>query len=299
MSNKPIVLILLHNDSVEANKIAAQVCQQLNKAQVSICALASDKQLVKTQGFEIDEFVEGKSANPNLALVFGGDGTILRAVEVTRKSNIPVLGINLGHVGFLAEAEVEHIEDVVKAVVEHKWVEEQRLAIEVVVTKDNEIVFESFALNDVAIEKSEPGHMFDLILEIDGKPVSRLWGDGIVLATPTGSTAYAFSAGGPVIWPSVEALVVVPISAHALFAKPLVVDTKSVIAIEVPQDGANGHLTADGRRAFDLSPGMRIEVRKSNSYVHLARLGNESFSQRLVKKFQLPVEGWRGTNKRK
>ena len=299
MSNKPVVLILLHNDSVEANKIAAKVSQQLSDAKVSICALASDKKLIQSAGFEISEFKPGKSINPNLALVFGGDGTILRAVEVTRTSNIPVLGINLGHVGFLAEAEVEHIEDVVKAIVEHDWIEEKRLAIDVVVTKDNEIVFESFALNDVAIEKSEPGHMFDLILEIDSKPVSRLWGDGIVLATPTGSTAYAFSAGGPVIWPSVEALLVVPISAHALFAKPLVVDTKSVIAIEVPQDGSNGHLTADGRRSFDLSPGMRIEVRKSSSYVNLARLDEESFSQRLVKKFQLPVEGWRGNNKRK
>ena len=299
MSSKPVVLILLHNDSVEANKIAAKVSQQLSEAKVSICALGSDKKLIQSAGYEITEFVPGTSINPNLALVFGGDGTILRAVEVTRSSNIPVLGINLGHVGFLAEAEVDHIEDVVKAIVEHDWIEEKRLAIEVVVTKDNEVVFESFALNDVAIEKSEPGHMFDLILEIDSKPVSRLWGDGIVLATPTGSTAYAFSAGGPVIWPSVEALLVVPISAHALFAKPLVVDTKSVIAIEVPQDGSNGHLTADGRRSFDLSPGMRIEVRKSSSYVNLARLDEESFSERLVKKFQLPVEGWRGNNKRK
>lgn len=299
MSSKPVVLILLHNDSVEANKIAAKVSQQLFDAKVSICALGSDKKLIQSAGYEITEYVPGTSINPNLALVFGGDGTILRAVEVTRSSNIPVLGINLGHVGFLAEAEVEHIEDVVKAIVEHDWIEEKRLAIEVVVTKDNEVVFESFALNDVAIEKSEPGHMFDLILEIDSKPVSRLWGDGIVLATPTGSTAYAFSAGGPVIWPSVEALLVVPISAHALFAKPLVVDTKSVIAIEVPQDGSNGHLTADGRRSFDLSPGMRIEVRKSSSYVNLARLDEESFSERLVKKFQLPVEGWRGNNKRK
>jgi NAD+ kinase len=299
MSNKPVVLILLHNDSVEANKIAAKVSQQLGEAKVSICALKSDKKLIQSAGFDISEFVPGTSVNPNLALVFGGDGTILRAVEVTRDSNIPVLGINLGHVGFLAEAEVDHIEDVVKAIVEHDWIEEKRLAIDVVVTKDNEIVFESFALNDVAIEKAEPGHMFDLILEIDSKPVSRLWGDGIVLATPTGSTAYAFSAGGPVIWPSVEALLVVPISAHALFAKPLVVDTKSLIAIEVPQDGSNGHLTADGRRSFDLSPGMRIEVRKSASYVNLARLDEESFSERLVKKFQLPVEGWRGNNKRK
>ena len=299
MSSKPVVLILLHNDSVEANKIAAQVSQKLADAKVSICALSSDKKLIQSAGYEISEYLPGTSVNPNLALVFGGDGTILRAVEVTRSNNIPVLGINLGHVGFLAEAEVEHIEDVVKAIVEHDWIEEKRLAIEVVVTKDNEVVFESFALNDVAIEKSEPGHMFDLILEIDSKPVSRLWGDGIVLATPTGSTAYAFSAGGPVIWPSVEALLVVPISAHALFAKPLVVDTKSVIAIEVPQDGSNGHLTADGRRSFDLSPGMRIEVRKSSSYVNLARLDEESFSERLVKKFQLPVEGWRGNNKRK
>jgi len=299
MSSKPVVLILLHNDSVEANKIAAQVSQKLADAKVSICALSSDKKLIQSAGYEISEYLPGTSVNPNLALVFGGDGTILRAVEVTRSNNIPVLGINLGHVGFLAEAEVEHIEDVVKAIVEHDWIEEKRLAIEVVVTKDNEVVFESFALNDVAIEKSEPGHMFDLILEIDSKPVSRLWGDGIVLATPTGSTAYAFSAGGPVIWPSVEALLVVPISAHALFAKPLVVDTKSVLAIEVPQDGSNGHLTADGRRSFDLSPGMRIEVRKSSSYVNLARLDEESFSQRLVKKFQLPVEGWRGNNKRK
>lgn len=299
MSTKPVVLILLHNDSVEANKIAAKVAQQLADATVSICALGSDKKLIQSAGYEISEYVPGTSVNPNLALVFGGDGTILRAVEVTRSSNIPVLGINLGHVGFLAEAEVEHVEDVVKAIVEHDWIEEKRLAIEVVVTKDNQVVFESFALNDVAIEKSEPGHMFDLILEIDSKPVSRLWGDGIVLATPTGSTAYAFSAGGPVIWPSVEALLVVPISAHALFAKPLVVDTKSVIAIEVPQDGGNGHLTADGRRSFDLSPGMRIEVRKSSSYVNLARLDEESFSERLVKKFQLPVEGWRGNNKRK
>jgi NAD+ kinase len=299
LSNKPIVLILLHNDSIEANKIAAQVCTQLHKAGVSICAQASDKKLIQSQGFEIVEYVMGKTESPNLALVFGGDGTILRAVEETRTQNIPVLGINLGHVGFLAEAEVEHIEDVVKSIVNHKWSEELRLAIEVVVSKDSEVVFKTFALNDVAIEKSEPGHMFDLILEIDAKPVSRLWGDGIVLATPTGSTAYAFSAGGPVIWPTVEALLVVPISAHALFAKPLVVDTNSVIAIEVPSDGSAGHLTADGRRSFNLLPGMRIEVRKSQNYVHLARLSNESFSQRLVKKFQLPVEGWRGTNKRK
>ena len=212
---------------------------------------------------------------------------------------ISVLGINLGHVGFLAEAELEHINDVVKSITSHSWIQEERLAIEVSIFKDNQLFAKTFALNDVAIEKSEPGHMFDLILEIDSQPVSRLSGDGIVCATPTGSTAYAFSAGGPVVWPSVEAICVVPISAHALFAKPLVVSPSSKIAIEIPADGTDGHLTADGRRSFDLKPGMRIEITKSSNYVHLARLENKSFSKTLVKKFQLPIEGWRGNSKRK
>jgi NAD+ kinase len=298
MTNKISVLVLVHNNSTEATRVAADVCKQMLAKNISVCAPMDDLTLIGTAKVNVQEYKPAED-QPNLALVFGGDGTILRAVEVTRGNNIPVLGINLGHVGFLAEAEVEHIEDVVNSIINHTWIEEERLALDISVFKDNQLLETTFALNDVSIEKSEPGHMFDLILEIDGQPVSRLSGDGIVCATPTGSTAYAFSAGGPIIWPTVAAMVVVPISAHALFAKPLVVSPDAQIAIEIPADGSNGHLTADGRRSFDLSPGMRIEVKKSSRYVNLARLENKSFSQTLVKKFQLPIEGWRGTNKRK
>ena len=295
---QPNVLVIIHNNSSEAENVAAKVCKQLQEKKIEIFAPSDDANLLKQNGVEVKIF-DSNAESPTLALVFGGDGTILRAVEVSRDKKIPILGINLGHVGFLAEAELEHIEDVVKSITEHSWIQEDRLALEVSVFKDNSKVFSTFALNDVAIEKSEPGHMFDVILEIDSQPVSRLSGDGIICATPTGSTAYAFSAGGPVVWPSVEAICVVPISAHALFAKPLVVSTNSKIAIEIPSKGTSGHLTADGRRSFDLFPGMRIEITKSNDYVHLARMENKSFSQTLVKKFQLPVEGWRGNSKRK
>ena len=299
MIKDPIVLVLIHNNSREAEKVAAQVCQELLNRKVKVCAPKDDLKLIASHNVKIEEYINQTESNPNLALVFGGDGTILRAVEFTRDENIPVLGINLGHVGFLAEAELEHINDVVKSITSHSWIQEERLAIEVSIFKDNQLFAKTFALNDVAIEKSEPGHMFDLILEIDSQPVSRLSGDGIVCATPTGSTAYAFSAGGPVVWPSVEAICVVPISAHALFAKPLVVSPSSKIAIEIPADGTDGHLTADGRRSFELKAGMRIEITKSSNYVHLARLENKSFSKTLVKKFQLPIEGWRGNSKRK
>ena len=299
MSNVPKVLVIIHNNSTEAEIVAAKVCKQLLDKKVEIFAPSEDAKVLEKSGVKTEIFDSAKDDSPNLALVFGGDGTILRAVEVSRDKKIPILGINLGHVGFLAEAELEHLEDVVQSITNHTWIEEDRLTLEVSVFKDNNKVFSTFALNDVAIEKSEPGHMFDVILEIDSQPVSRLSGDGIVCATPTGSTAYAFSAGGPVVWPSVEAICVVPISAHALFAKPLVVSTNSKIAIEIPARGTNGHLTADGRRSFDLFPGMRIEITKSKDYVHLARMENKSFSQTLVKKFQLPVEGWRGNSKRK
>ncbi|MFM8212481.1 MAG: NAD kinase [Actinomycetes bacterium] len=299
MTNLPRVLVIIHNNSVEAENVAAKVCKQLQNKKIEIFAPSEDAKVLEKNDVKVKIFESSKEDSANLALVFGGDGTILRAVEVSRDKKIPILGINLGHVGFLAEAELEHLEDVVKSITEHSWIEEDRLALEVAVFKDNNKVFSTFALNDVAIEKSEPGHMFDVILEIDSQPVSRLSGDGIICATPTGSTAYAFSAGGPVVWPSVEAICVVPISAHALFAKPLVVSTHSKIAIEIPANGTNGHLTADGRRSFDLFPGMRIEITKSKDYVHLARMEDKSFSQTLVKKFQLPVEGWRGNTKRK
>ncbi len=230
-----------------------------------------------------------------LVVVLGGDGTILRGAEVAREADIPLLGVNLGRVGFLAEAEREEMSEVVERIVARDYTVEQRMTLEVDVYHDGTHVCRSWAINEASVEKAARERMLELTVEIDGRPLST-WGcDGIVMATPTGSTAYAFSGGGPVVWPDVEALLVVPISAHALFARPLVLGPDTHLAVEVvPHAAASAVMWCDGRRTVDLPPGARIEVRRSATPVRLARLTASSFTDRLVAKFALPVAGWRG-----
>ncbi len=185
-------------------------------------------------------------------VVIGGDGTILRAAEIAHASGTPLLGVNLGHVGFLAEAEYDDVGATIEAIVERRYTAEDRLTLDVSVFQDGELVTSTFALNEASVEKAARERMLEVVVEVDGRPLSR-WGcDGVVCATPTGSTAYNFSAGGPIVWPGVEALLLVPISAHALFARPLVVAPTSVLAVEVISRHASGVLWCDGRRTVEL-----------------------------------------------
>ncbi len=232
-----------------------------------------------------------------LAIVLGGDGTILRAAELVRSTrSAPVLGINMGHVGFLAEIERDAMDDAVQRVIDRDYVVEERMALAVRV-KDaaGDVVYETWALNEATVEKASRERMIEVVVEIDGRPLSSYGCDGMVISTPTGSTAYNFSAGGPVIWPSVEAITVIPLSAHALFARPLVVSPDASVAIEMlERTSGTGILWCDGRRSHDLPPGARVVVRRSSRPVRLARLHPAAFTDRLVRKFQLPVAGWRG-----
>jgi NAD+ kinase len=205
--------------------------------------------------------------------------------------------VNLGHVGFLAEAEQEDVAAVVNHTVERAYDVEQRMTLDVMVLRDGDELGRGWAVNEASIEKGSRQRMIELVVEVDGRPLSR-WGcDGVVCATPTGSTAYAFSAGGPVVWPEVQALLLVPLSAHALFARPLVVAPTSVLAAEVVGT-TPGVLWCDGRRPVELRTGDRIEVRRSSEPVRLARLVQAPFTDRLVRKFDLPVSGWRGREPR-
>lgn len=228
-----------------------------------------------------------------LVVVLGGDGTILRSAEVVRASTIPILGVNLGHVGFLAEAERDDLAETVHRIAQRAYEVEERVTLDVLVLLGEQEIGRTWAINEASIEKVARDRMIDVVLEVDDRPVTEFGCDGVVLATPTGSTAYAFSAGGPVVWPEVEALLLVPIAAHALFARPLVVAPTSVPAVEVvsPQGAV---LWCDGRRRIDLPGGARVEVRRSPEPVRLARLARPPFTDRLVAKFRLPVHGWRG-----
>lgn len=231
----------------------------------------------------------------SLVITLGGDGTILRAAEMVRELGIPLLGVNLGHVGFLAEAEHDSLAATVRRALDADYRVEERLTIDVVVTEAGREVYRGWALNEAVVEKIGPARMIEIVLEVDGRPVSTFGCDGVVFSTPTGSTAYSFSAGGPVVWPGVDALVCVPLAAHALFAKPLVVGPDSTLALEIRQrSAANGVLCCDGRRLFELKRRARVTVTRSARPVLLARLHDAPFSDRLVQKFDLPVTGWRG-----
>jgi len=243
--------------------------------------------------------VDDPAAADGVEIVFalGGDGTFLRAAELARPAKAPMLGINLGHVGFLAVAETGDIDRAVREVVEGDYTVHERLTLDVRAEYDGRLIAESFALNEVSVEKGQRAQMLELLVDVDGRPLSRYGCDGVVCATPTGSTAYAFSAGGPVVWPEVEALLLVPISAHALFSRPLVTAPTSTFTITVDPYTSFAVLCCDGRRTWDLPPGATVTVQRGDLPVRLVRLAPRPFTDTLVAKFALPVDGWRGNRR--
>ena len=303
MTDQRRVLLLAHPGRAQARDVACQLVDALSEHDIEVRLLpdeASALGLSDNPKTSLAAAEGDPSAECELVVVIGGDGTILRAAELAHDSGTPILGVNLGHVGFLAEAEYEDVSATIDAIVARRYTAEDRLTIDVSVFRDGELVTRTYALNEASVEKAERERMLEVVVEVDGRPLSR-WGcDGVVCATPTGSTAYNFSAGGPVVWPGVEALLMVPISAHALFARPLVVAPTSVLAVEViaPAE-ASGVLWCDGRRTVELPPGARIEVRRGERPVRLVRLHEAPFTDRLVAKFGLSVEGWRGASERR
>jgi len=295
------MLVVAHTGRPAGVRVARLVVHRLSAAGVAARVLEPEAADLGPGPAEVVPVSSQAASGTEMVLVIGGDGTLLRAAELARPSGVPLLGVNLGHVGFLAEAEPENLPEAVDRVVEGKYLIEQRMTIDVTVRENGDVTATTWALNEASVEKTARERVLDMVVEVDGRPLSR-WGcDGVVFATPTGSTAYAFSAGGPVVWPEVEALLMVPISAHALFAPPMVVSPESVLAVEliVGHETSGAVLWCDGRRKVDLPPGARVEVRRGVLPVLLARLETPvarggRFTDRLVAKFGLPVAGWRG-----
>ena len=317
MNAKRTMLVVAHVRRPAALRSARLVADRLTAAGIAVRVLEPEAADMRCVGADVVPATPDAAQDAEMVIVLGGDGTLLRAAEIARPAGAPLLGVNLGHIGFLAEAEPDDLAGAVDQVVEHRYTVEERMTIEVTVRQDGIITAGTWALNEASVEKVARERMIEVVTEIDARPLSRWACDGVVCATPTGSTAYAFSAGGPIVWPEVEALLLVPICAHALFAGPMVVSPRSVLAVEVlhlpgappprPADGqdetAAAVLWCDGRRRVDLPGGARVEVRRGTRPVLLARLsgpGQEQadgarFTDRLVAKFGLPVAGWRGS----
>jgi len=306
MTRERTILLVVHTGREEVTETARRVEKVLGDNGIGLRVLSAEAvdrgslhlapDDMRALGVEIEVIDADVHAADGceLVLVLGGDGTFLRAAELAHNASIPVLGVNLGRIGFLAEAEAEGIDDVLERVIARDYRIEDRLTLDVVVRAAGRIVDRGWALNEASLEKGPRLGVLGVVVEVDGRPVSTFGCDGMLVSTPTGSTAYAFSAGGPVLWPDLEAILVVPNNAHALFARPMVTSPHAAIAIEVEASGHDALVFCDGRREMLVPAGGRLEVTRSGTAVKWARLDSAPFTDRLVRKFQLPVSGWRG-----
>jgi NAD+ kinase len=300
------ILLVVHPGRDEVTETARRVEKVLGDNGIGLRVLSAEAvdrgslhlapDDIRALGVEVEvvDADESAAVGCELVLVIGGDGTFLRGAELARNAEVPVLGVNLGRIGFLAETEAEHIDQVLDHVIARDYEVENRMTLDVSVHVNGEVVDQGWAINEASLEKGPRLGVLGVVLEVDGRPVSSFGCDGVLVATPTGSTAWAFSAGGPVVWPDLEAILVVPNNAHALFARPMVTSPKARIVIEVDRDGHDAMVFCDGRRAMEVPAGARVHVIRCGTPVRWVRLDSAPFTDRLVRKFRLPVTGWRG-----
>jgi NAD+ kinase len=306
MTCERTVLVVVHTGRDEATDTARRVEKVLGDHGIGLRVLTAEAvdrgalhlnpEDMRALGIDIEvvDPDERAAEGCEVVLALGGDGTFLRAAELARNVEIPVLGVNLGRIGFLAEAETEVLDMVLEHVINRNYLVENRMTLDIVVREGGEIRERGWALNEASLEKGPRLGVLGVVLEVDGRPVSSFGCDGVLVSTPTGSTAYAFSAGGPILWPDLEAILVVPNNAHALFARPMVTSPDAAIAIEVEAGGHDAMVFCDGRREMVVPAGARVEVTRCGTSLKWIRLDSAPFTDRLVRKFRLPVTGWRG-----
>jgi NAD+ kinase len=286
------VLLVAHTSRRQIVRLAERAADQLTAAGIAVRMLADEAAAFASADVQV---VEAATAAPGceLVLALGGDGTFLRAAELARPAGVPMLGVNLGHVGFLAETDPQGLDDAVDAVVNGRYVVEERVTVDAEIVVDGEVTGTTWALNEASIERTSRERLIEIAVAVDERPMLRFGCDGLICATPTGSTAYAFSAGGPIVWPDVNALLIVPNAAHALFSRPIVVAPTSVVDVDLISPGHEAVLSCDGRRSLPVPACARVRMRRGEQSVKVARLGDVSFTERLVSKFQLPVRSLR------
>lgn len=286
------VLLVAHTSRRQIVTLADRTADQLTAAGIETRMLADEAAACTSSAVTIVS-ADDAAVGCELVMALGGDGTFLRAAELARPAGVPMLGVNLGHVGFLAETEPQGLDDAMAAIVDCRYSVEERVTVDAQILVDGVVTGTTWALNEASLERTSRERMIELAVAVDERPLLRFGCDGLICATPTGSTAYAFSAGGPIVWPDVEALLIVPNAAHALFSRPIVVAPSSVVDIDLVSPGHEGVLSCDGRRSLAVPACARVRLRRGEPSVKVVRLWDVSFTERLVSKFQLPVRSLR------
>lgn len=271
------------DDSLAAASEGARVLRDLG-VDVAVARQGDQPDGVPAEVVDTADFAPGL----DLAISFGGDGTFLRAAHLCRDAGVPVLGVNLGRLGFLAEIEVDELAGAMRSISDGGFVIEERSTLRVVVEDDQGLpVDEGWALNEVSIEKSARQRLLLLDVHVGESLFAKVPSDGLVIATSTGSTAYALSAGGPIVSPELDAVLVVPVAPHSLFDRTLVVAPSETIRVHVLEDQAPAVVSCDGREPVVVPPGGRVSVQGGQTPVRLARVTLLDFYALIRRKFNL------------
>jgi NAD+ kinase len=275
--------VILHAERDEAASTARALVQTLVDRGVDVWALDGDDSRIGVKGINAAPELPD---DLDLVFVFGGDGTLLRAAEAVGRSGVPLLGINFGHLGFLSELERSDLDDGLKRLLDNGFTVEERLVLEAEVDHGGRV--ETLrALNDIIVAKVTTGRAVRLGVSLGGEPLVSWAADGVIVATPTGSTAYSFSAGGPVVSPHIDCIIVTPVSPHGLFARSVIVPPDEDVELLLHGTGDAASLSADGLPAIKLSPGAHVRIRAAKDRIRLAKLRPRPFWRLVREKFHL------------
>ena len=222
----------------------------------------------------------------DMLICFGGDGTILHMAKTATRHNVPILGVNIGNLGFMAELESAELQEL-KRIAAGDYTIDERMMLDVTVMRERDIIFHDICLNDVVITKGAVARIVHLAVECDGVRAMECGGDGMILATPTGSTAYSLSAGGPIVEPEAHSILITPICAHDVASRCIVASDRRVITVELTRNARrNAYLSVDGGKALRMNVGDVATVKKSHLVTKLVRLKDRSFYDVVGMKFK-------------
>jgi len=275
--------VILHAERDEAASTARALVQTLVDRGVDVWALEGDDRRMGVNGINAAPELPD---DLDLVFVFGGDGTLLRAAEAVGRSGVPLLGINFGHLGFLSELERSDLDEGLKRLLDNGFIVEDRLVLEAEV-HDGGRVETLRALNDIIVAKVTTGRAVRLAVSLGGEPLVSWAADGVIVASPTGSTAYSFSAGGPVVSPHIDCIIVTPVSPHGLFARSVIAPPGEDVELLLQGTEDAASLSADGLPAIKLSPGARVRIRAAKDRIRLAKLQPRPFWRLVREKFHL------------
>ena len=265
--------LIINSYKEQIVQIGRQVITLLREQNVNVLAMGEEAEALALNAVSAETFCN----EAQMVLVIGGDGTMLRAARTVYSKEIPILGINQGYLGFLTEVEVEHLDKAIAQLLSGNYQVERRMMLNAAVYRDGVCIADVNALNDMVVTKGALSRIIRTELYLDEELVEQHYGDGLIFSTPTGSTGYSLSAGGPIVYPSIDVCIMAPICSHSLISRPVIFSPEHILTVRMESVSTPAMLTVDGQNGVELQQGDLIHIRKAEHDTCLLVLEQRNF----------------------